>query len=343
MEEKFYDGTKLLSMMDIDGKKPEIYMCTTNRLGGKTTFVNRWRFKKFLKEKKKTIWLYRWQNEIDSAPDTLFENTIPNFFPGVEYDGDVKGQGKYCNLYLNGQNCGYGVAINSADSIRKISSKFYDAEWVVFDEFQPESNKYCPDEITKFQSLHTSLARGGRKFMKYLPIIMLSNTVTIINPYYVSMGISKTLRSKDKFKRGKGYVLEQGFVEGASDALLNSGFSKAFGDSDYLNYSAQNKYLLDNIKFIANYKGKKDYNATVIYKGDMYGVYQVNGGLYCSDKFDADYYRKIACTPNDIDIGRTFKKDAATLINFYRSYFNRGCFYFSDLNSKDAIFNLISY
>ena len=33
----FYDGTKLLSLMDTNGNKPEIYMCTTNRSGGKTT------------------------------------------------------------------------------------------------------------------------------------------------------------------------------------------------------------------------------------------------------------------------------------------------------------------
>ena len=33
----FYDGTKLLSLTDINREKPELYMCTTNRTGGKTT------------------------------------------------------------------------------------------------------------------------------------------------------------------------------------------------------------------------------------------------------------------------------------------------------------------
>ena len=28
---KYYDGSKLLSLMDIDGNPPEIYMVTTNR------------------------------------------------------------------------------------------------------------------------------------------------------------------------------------------------------------------------------------------------------------------------------------------------------------------------
>ena len=38
---QYYDGTKLLSLKDRNGKVPEIYMCTTNRTGGKTTYFNR--------------------------------------------------------------------------------------------------------------------------------------------------------------------------------------------------------------------------------------------------------------------------------------------------------------
>lgn len=34
-ETKYYDGTKLLSMTDLNGKKPEIFICTSNRTAGK--------------------------------------------------------------------------------------------------------------------------------------------------------------------------------------------------------------------------------------------------------------------------------------------------------------------
>ena len=37
----YYDGTKLLSLKDINGNVPEIYICTTNRTGGKTTYFGR--------------------------------------------------------------------------------------------------------------------------------------------------------------------------------------------------------------------------------------------------------------------------------------------------------------
>ena len=45
----FYDGTKLLSMKDINGNKPEVYIVTTNRSGGKTTYYNRLAFRRWLR------------------------------------------------------------------------------------------------------------------------------------------------------------------------------------------------------------------------------------------------------------------------------------------------------
>ena len=41
-ETKYYDGTKLLSMTDLNGKKPEIFICTSNRTAGKTTYFSRY-------------------------------------------------------------------------------------------------------------------------------------------------------------------------------------------------------------------------------------------------------------------------------------------------------------
>ena len=41
MEKKYYDGTNLLNMRDIDNKVPEIYIVTTNRTGGKTPYFTR--------------------------------------------------------------------------------------------------------------------------------------------------------------------------------------------------------------------------------------------------------------------------------------------------------------
>ena len=59
MSNKYYDGTKLLSMLDLYGNKPEIYLCTTNRTGGKTTYFGRLLVNRFLDKGDKFGLIYR--------------------------------------------------------------------------------------------------------------------------------------------------------------------------------------------------------------------------------------------------------------------------------------------
>lgn len=52
MLQKYYDGTKLLSMKDINGKRPELFITTGNRSSGKTTYYGRYFMNRFSRIKK---------------------------------------------------------------------------------------------------------------------------------------------------------------------------------------------------------------------------------------------------------------------------------------------------
>ena len=43
----YYDGTKLLSLLDLSNKRPEINMVTSNITGGKTTYFGKLVVNKF--------------------------------------------------------------------------------------------------------------------------------------------------------------------------------------------------------------------------------------------------------------------------------------------------------
>ena len=49
----YYDGTKLLSMKDLNGETPEIFICTANRTAGKTTYFGRLLVNRFKKDGKR--------------------------------------------------------------------------------------------------------------------------------------------------------------------------------------------------------------------------------------------------------------------------------------------------
>ena len=350
----YYDGTKLLSMKDINGNVPEIYICTTNRSGGKTTFFSRMLVNRFLKKGQKFALLYRFKYELDDIADKFFKDINTLFFPEYTMIAERKAMGSYVELKIKklgnedyeAVSCGYGITLNSADNIKKYAHLLSDVSSIMFDEFQSETNRYCDNEIKKFISIHTSLARGQGKQVRYLPVYMISNQVSIINPYYVELGISSRLDSKTNFLRGEGFVLENGFIETASIAQKSSGFNKAFANNAYVAYSSENIYLNDNLAFVEQPADEKPrYIATFRYNGNDYAIkeYRNHGFLYCDHRVDKTFPFKISITTEDHRINYVMlKRNDMFLLNL-RLLFEKGAFRFKDLSCKECVMKAISY
>lgn len=343
---KYYDGTKLLSLLDANGEKPEIYICTSNRTAGKTTYWGRYFVNRYIKYKEKFMLLYRYADELKgNIADKFFTEIGRLFFPDYIMTATLTKEG-YSVLKLNDIVCGYAVALNSADKVKKCSHFFSDVQRIMFDEFMPESNQYLANETTKFKSIHMSVARGMGEQVRYVPVFMVSNPVTLLNPYYVEMGIPNRIRNSTKFLRGSGWVLEQGYNKSASDAQQASGFNKAFGSNDtYLQYSAQGTYLNDSVAFVSKMEGDNRYIATIKYANGYYALreYPEEGIIYCDDKADMSRPFKIAITTNDHDVNYVMLKRNDTFIENIRYYFDHGCFRFRNLRCKEVVFKLLSY
>lgn len=342
---EYYDGTKLLSLKDINGKKPEIYICTGNRTAGKTTYFNRFMVNDWLKRKEKFCLLYRFNYELANCAERFFKDIQFLFFPNHHMDSKSVMNGAFHELYMDDQPCGYAVALNKADTIKKCSHLFNDVCRILFDEFQPETNHYCPDELTKFQSVHMSMARGKNQMTRYVPVYMVSNTVSILNPYYTAMGIAPRLRSDTKYLKGPGYVLENTFNEAAANAVQSSGFNQAFAGSGYVKYASENVYLNDNTAFIEKPAGTGKYICTLKFHDKEYAIreYAAAGYLYCDDRPDGSFPRKIAVTTDDHQINYVMLKNNDLLIESLRQYFRNGCFRFKNLESKACVLAALSY
>lgn len=341
----YYDGTKLLSMLDINGNKPEIYMCTTNRTGGKTTYFGRLCVNRFMDKREKFCLLYRYNYELDDCAEKFYKDIGQLFFKGTEMTSKRRAGGIFHELFIDDESCGYAVSMNNADQIKKYSHVFSDVKRMMFDEFQSETNHYCSDEIRKFLSIHTSIARGQGEQYRYVPVYMCANPVSIINPYYVEMGISERLRNDTKFLKGDGFVLEQGFVESASLAQKSSGFNRAFARNDYVAYSSECVYLNDNKAFIEKPSGTGRYLATLRYKNTDYAIreYPEAGVIYCDDKPDSTFRSKLTVTTDDHNINYVMLKRNDMFLSSMRYYFERGAFRFKDLRCKEAVLKALCY
>ena len=253
--------------------------------------------------------------------------------------------GVYYNLYLNDIHCGYAIALNKADMIKKNSHLFSDICRMLFDEFQSETENYCPNEITKFISIHTSIARGGGKQVRYLPVYMLSNPVSLLNPYFSAFDIAPRLQKNTKFLRGDGWVLESGFYESASQAQKASAFNRAFANNKYVAYSSENIYLNDSETFIEKLSGGGRYIATLKYEDSYFSIKEFSelGIVYCDDKYDTSFPRKIALTTADHQINYVMLKNNDLFFAQLKSYFLKGCFRFKNIKCKTAIMKALSF
>lgn len=342
---KYYDGTKLLSMLDLNGNKPEIYLCTTNRTGGKTTYFARLCVNRFFDKKEKFCLVYRYNYELDDCAEKFYKDISGLFFRGTQMTSKRRAAGIFHELFIDDIACGYAVSLNSADQLKKYSHLFSDVKRMMFDEFQSETNHYCADEIRKFISVHTSIARGQGEQIRYVPVYMCANAVSIINPYYVEMGISNRLKDDTKFLRGDGFVLEQGFVESASIAQKESGFNRAFAKNAYVAYSSECVYLNDNKAFVEKPAGVGRYLATLRYKGTDYAIreYAESGVIYCDDRPDTSFGMKLTVTTADHEINYVMLKRNSFFLTNMRYFFEQGCFRFKDLRCKEAVLKALSY
>lgn len=358
---QYYDGRKLLSKKDLDGLTPQFYLCTTNRTGGKTTFFSRELVRDFLETGKKFILLYRFDYELDGVADRFFKDIRGLFFPSKCMEDSTVGKGVIKNLYIGNvadqedpdkldldlmDPCGYAIAINKADAIKKYSHFLTDADTILFDEFQSETNNYCPNEITKFLSILTSVCRGNGKTFRYVRVIMLSNQVTLLNPYFNEMGIAERLTSQTKFLRGHGWVLENGFVEGAAEAIRQSPLARAFPQNRYVSYAAENIYLNESKSFIEPPPGEHGkYLCTIRSEGEEYGLIEyLNAGIvYVTTSVDRSCSQTLAATANDHDVNYVLLKNNFLFISSLRNFFEKGCFRFKNPKCKAAILKMLSY
>ena len=109
----YYDGTKLLSMKDINGETPEIYMVTTNRTGGKTSYFARLLVNKWLKKQGKFCLVYRYNYELDDCAEKFYKDIRGLFFKGTDMKSKRRAKGIFHELFIDDVACGYAISLNS--------------------------------------------------------------------------------------------------------------------------------------------------------------------------------------------------------------------------------------
>lgn len=167
---------------------------------------------------------------------------------GMFYEGEIREDGTVAPV---GLPIGYALALSVIHNVRGIDLS--DVEIVVYDEFIPERHERpIKDEYNAFLNAMETIGRNrelqGRPALQF---IGLTNSNTLGNPYFLGMGVIRTV--SNMIKRGteiwtnpdRGIMLVNILRSPISEAKKNTSLYRMAGEGSFSDMALGNDYSLD--------------------------------------------------------------------------------------------------
>lgn len=322
---EFYNNRQILSY------NRDFMFCIGNRSSGKSFCWKCHCINNFLKTGKQFIYLRRYDNELDKVM-TFFDDVMFKY-PDVRFE--VKGK----EFYINDKLCGWAVPLSLAYKLKSVS--FVNVDIIFFDEFLNETRRYLKNEVDLALNFYQTVARGGGKCIRNVKFVFVANAVSIYNPYFSQLNIVP----KNKYTKGKGYVVELFVNEKVNDEIKNSQFFDIIKDSKYGQYAMNNDFYLDSNSFVqkVNLKDGK-YLCTLKYENQDIACYTFDDFIYVSSKVNKQYPIRYAFTTQDHDINyiMLYKNKKSKILDTLRVAFQKGQMKFETMKIKYTMFTLMN-
>ena len=354
--DNFKESTELLKKWllkkDNEGYNPEIFITMSNRTGGKTYFIAYLLFDLFRRFGVKFVLYCRTGSELGNVVSGIF-SSVMHEFEGYQIEENIAVQNVYSDICVkyeveeDGKKtihkdiCGYVICLNASDKIKKFSSNFYDVDIIFFDEFQADT--YLGKEIDKYVNVHMSIARGSGMASRPVPVIMASNSLTIVNPYFEMFKLTNKIQENTKFLTVPGISLLRFVNNSVAEEQARSRFNIACSSSEQLKSNITNSWLKDNKACVCKPQsewGRGFYICTFVKKNEKYGMRRYNNNIiYVSRSVDNTCNSIYALDVDGMENIECAKRSLP--LQILRQEFLKGNVRFSDLACKYTMLDWI--
>lgn len=244
---------------------------------GKSFAGKKWCISDFKKSKKQFIYLRRTEEDIRRTKDSFFRDIRKEgYFSDDEFAIDG-------NLFLiNKDVAGYAMSLSLSGNVK--SNSMPEVNKILYDEFLIDTRKtrvgYLRDETGLLVNLFETIDRGKDETR----VLMLSNSSSVVNPYFQKWGI-KIPKGAKFVKTGKEIVTEIVHNEDFQQWKSQTRFGQFLNGTDEGRSIIGNEFTADNYAFVEKLSGHKNYLFTMQYEGTSVGVWYVKPGIYyCSSE-----------------------------------------------------------
>lgn len=260
------------------------------RGGGKTFNTLRHAIRRYEKKGEQFVYLRRRVVDLDDA--CTGKKGGGDLFSDLRHKGYLKGKnievkpdkaGGY-NFYYDGKIMGYGKALSTA---RRSTSLPY-VKLIIFDEFLIDDSAGTRDrylnsgnEMFVFNNFYETIARG-----RDIPVFFLGNAFSMVNPYFIDLGIRIDNPKPNKIYKGKFWTVLFWKDKEYLAEREKTQFFQATKDTDFNYHAFGNKFYLDKKDFIKKRSPDSEHQFSLTYLNNTYGVWVdwEKGEYYVSKK-----------------------------------------------------------
>ena len=311
-------------------------MVLSNRGGGKTFNCTCWAIDDFKRRGKQCVWVRRYQTEIDEMLlNGKFFDAVRDYYPNDELkiDGNLG--------YVNGKVAIYFIALSTSRQLK--SNNYPLVNKIIFDEFIIDKGRitYLKNEVEVFLDLYETVAR----MRDNVRAVLLANSVTIVNPYFLFWNIKPDPRKRFTVQ---GQVCVELFTDADFvEQKKKSRFGQLVSGTRYGDYAIDNKWLLDNETFIAPKTPRAEFMLGMKYQGIMYGFWADyrEGVIFVNRQFDPSSYSLFCLTKDDHEANLLLIKSLGESKRVQRIVFafRNGLLRFEDMQVKNQFYEFIGF
>lgn len=291
----YYDPNKMLSYNRI------LNFVVGARGIGKTFSMKKYVINRFLKNDEQFVYVRRYQTELKKVK-TFFDD-IKFLYPDVDFA--VKGR----ELWINEKLAGFAVPLSTYQNEK--SNAYPRVTTIVFDEFIREDGMYIRSVVEPESLL--SLMDTVFRSRDNARCICLSNSITIVNPYFLYFNIVPDISKR--FNSNDSIVVEIPRLDVFKKNRLQTRFGKLIQETDYGEMAVDNVFTGDSKVFLEKRTPDSRFQFSIMYNGMVFGIWvDVGLGLmYISQATDPSTRFHYAMTTKDMEyntlLGSNWKKN----------------------------------
>lgn len=289
------------------------------------------------------IYLRRYKPELRLAKDTFFSD-IEHEFP--DYDFRVSGiEAQIAPVSTRDDRkrfwttIGWFLTLVTAQHYKSVS--FHNVKTIIFDEFIIERGAihYLPNEATILNNFYSTVDRYKDK----TKVIMLANSVSITNPYFIEWDINPKDADKNGIvKKYKGFIVCH-FPD--SKEFNNQAYETVFGQfikgTDYANYAVENQFADNHDALISEKLSRAIYLYTLEGKEGAFSVWydSRDDAFFCQEKRPKNetYFTLI---PENMTEEKILLMWRDRPLSTLRGSFRRGRVWFDKPATRNAFFEI---